>query len=569
MSSPTVQDQLSQNSLRHEVYSVWSPAATSAYVYVEGEDPLELQPGQGGWWISDRAPVVGERYRYSTDLTTKPFPDPRSRFQPEGIHGPSEVVDRTPVAMGEYRGAPLAGHIIYELHVGTFSPSGTFQGVIDRLDYLTDLGITAIELMPVNPFGGARNWGYDGVDWMAVHAEYGDPSGLKALVAAAHERGIAVILDVVFNHFGPDGNYAGAFGPYTQAGNTGWGDVVNMSNEHSDEVRALILDACHQWFSEFGIDGLRLDAIHAFDDRGATSIIEQIRAVASEVEQETGVPRYVIAESDLNDPAVMTQRKADAQWVDDIHHSLHALTSGERQGYYFDYAEAGVQGLAKSLAGMYFFDGNYSTFRRRHHGRPITVGTDTAIEPWQGVTYTTTHDQTGNRALGDRPSQYLDEPLLKLRAATVLCSPYTPMLFQGEEYAAKTPFPFFCSHESPELNRLTSEGRRREFADHGWDTTNTPDPAAYETFASAKLQPERNAIFAEYQRLIALRKRLGFARTTYPEFRVTCGDSHSPWLIMEHPGAWFVGNFSPLPLSVEVAGSTVALPAWGYEVLEK
>lgn len=569
----TIDVELSANPDRLTQYGVWAPRATGAALHVEGEDAIELTSAAGGWWVTDRAQKPGERYRYSVTTLDEqeqehvvgPYPDPRSRLQPEGIHGPSQVTDGTPVSLEGYKGRPLRGQVIYELHVGTFSEAGTFAGVVEGLDYLERLGVTAIELMPVNPVGGDRNWGYDGVDWLAVHQPYGGPEELKKLVMAAHDRGIAMILDVVFNHFGPDGNYVGAFGPYTQAGNTGWGDVINLSGNGSNEVRALILDACRQWLGEFGFDGLRLDAIHAYDDRSAYSIMEQIHEVAADVEKQTGVPRFVIAESDLNDPAVMVRHRMDAQWVDDIHHSIHVLTSGERQGYFRNYAEAGIEGLAKSLAGMYFFDGTYSDFRGRNHGRPLPEG----VEPWQGVTYTTTHDQTGNRAMGDRPSMNLDDPQLLLRAATVLASPYTPMLFQGEEYAAKHPFPFFCSHEDAELNRLTYEGRKHEFAYHGWETFDTPEPSAKATFESAKLHREENDVYHEYQRLIAERERYGFADTDYADFHVTCGTDDEPWLIMEHPKAYFVGNYGEKPLTVMVGSQEVELPAWGYQIVPR
>lgn len=524
---------------------------------------------------------------YTTSGWSQVFPDPRSQRQPQGVHGLSQRRPAFTWTDHDYQGHELAGQVIYELHVGTFSEAGTFAGVIEKLPYLQQLGITAIELMPVQPFGGVRNWGYDGVDWFAVHEAYGGPLGLQKLVDAAHNLGMGVILDVVYNHFGPDGNYTGAFGPYTVPGDTGWGDVVNINGPGSDAVRSYILDCVRQWLADYHIDGLRLDAVHAYQDAGAYSIMEQMQDIAAEISTTTGIPRFLIAESDLNDPRLLAPA-ADggyglaAQWVDDIHHSVHALTSGEAVSYYRDYYHAGVAGLAKGLAHMYFFDNTYSSFRQRHHGRRI----HSSIQPAQGVTYTTTHDQTGNRAQGDRPSMNLDLARLQLRAATILLSPYTPMLFMGEEFGAQTTFPFFVSHEDAHLNELTQQGRLREFAHHGWDPETVTDPTDPESFEQAKLDWEHAhsdqklpaTLFACYQYFLQLRRTYSLGQQEYAAFEVRYGENSDTahdgaalvgapvtgsagWVSMAYADLVFIGNFSAQPQQVPLDMLGVASPA--------
>ncbi len=507
--------------------AVWAPRAADVLLCVEGNEiPMATHPH--GWFACDTRLEPSQRYGFRLRCPgAKDFgpvlPDPRSQRQPDGVHGLSQVIDPGTWDDQHWRGRPLAEEVIYELHVGTFSPEGTFAGVEDRLDYLQQLGVTAIELMPVQPFGGTRNWGYDGVDWFAVHEAYGGPEGLRSLVHACHRRDISVILDVVFNHFGPDGNYLPAFGPYLSDATTGWGEAVNFSGPYSDEVRLYCLDAARQWLEDFHIDGLRLDAVHAYDDRGAWSIMEQLQAVAEDVEAKTGRHKYLIAESDLNDPRLISPSGYGlaGQWVDDIHHCIHTLVSGEDQAYYSDYAKAGIAGLKKTLEGMYFFQGSFSTFRARTHGRELSAD----IRPQAGITYTTTHDQTGNRALGDRPSQNLSAEQLRLKAALVLLSPYVPMLFMGEEFAAQSPFPFFCSHESAGLNQATSQGRLEEFAQHGWKPEEVPDPADPATFESARLNwdfdQDQEAMLSTYRELIALRKKHRLAQRDYGEFEVS------------------------------------------------
>lgn len=527
-------DRLIASHLRTQ-FVIWAPKADAIILHVDGtEYPLEEVLPE--YFAGGPTPTPGQRYGFSIipDAASAerhgPFPDPRSHRQPDGIHGLSEVYrpSDSPVAATAGRGLP--GAVIYELHVGTFSPQGTFAGVIDKLDYLHELGITHLELMPINPFGGRRNWGYDGVDWLAVHEGYGGPDGFKALVEAAHERGLGIILDCVFNHFGPDGNYAGAFGPYThQAGATDWGDVVNLDGADGAEIRRIICDAVAMWLSDYGVDGIRLDAVHALHDASERHILKDLAQLTSRLQAVTGKPLFLIAESDENDPLTTTSlhcggRGMQGQWLDDAHHAIHSAISGEQQGYYHDFGSLST--LQKALTRGFVHDGDFSTFRGRAHGGQV----DTFAHPgWAFVTYTTTHDQTGNRAAGDRPSMNLTTAQLLTKAALVLGSPFTPMLFQGEEWAARTPFAFFVDHENPELNRLTREGREREFARMDWDTATVPPADAEATFTESILDwsepaldadphagartaqrsahpQDHAAVLAAYQQLIALRQ---------------------------------------------------------------
>lgn len=548
----------------NQSFDVWAPHAQELELLID-DSPHPMQPTHGDWWApteKEVRPVDGQKYGYRINGSELIFPDPRSRRQPDGIHGLSQVyVDDYHWNDHQWTGRGLSSMIIYELHVGTFSPEGTFDGVINRLDYLVDLGINTIEIMPIQPFGGDRGWGYDGVDWFAVHESFGGPEGLKRLVDAAHGKGVAVVLDVVYNHFGPDGNYTGAFGPYTAGGSTGWGEVVNISGNDSDEVRRYILDTVRQWLDEFHIDGLRLDAVHAFDDRGAFSLMEEIKNVANKVEALTGVTRTIIAESDLNDPRLITSQDAggyglDGQWVDDIHHGLHTLVSGEDHAYYADYGTMEI--FTETLRKGWWFTNTYSHFRHRTHGRAL----DLSVTPaWRLVTYTTTHDQTGNRARGDRPSQSLSANQQVLKAAVILCSPFTPMLFMGEEFGAQTPFPFFCSHTDEQLLIATKEGRFREFARAGWADDEVPDPGAVETFESAKLQwdftEEQQRIWNAYRRLMQLRKELRLAHPDLRDWTVDSGGEDSRWLAFGSGNYLLVANLSAEALTAPYGGELI------------
>lgn len=545
-------------------FSVWAPFAKDVRLRIS-EDTFEMKATGGDWWSAEVTPEPGMRYGYEllgAGGWSMTYPDPRTRSQPDGIHGLSEVVGKDFEWSDEtWTGRPLAAMVIYEMHIGTFTAEGTFDAATEHLDYLVDLGVNCVELMPIQPFGGSRNWGYDSVDWYAVHESYGGPEGLKRFVDAAHHRGVAVLLDVVYNHFGPDGNYLGAFGPYTTGASTGWGDVVNFSGENSDEVRLYALGAVRQWLDEFHIDGLRLDAVHSYDDRRAYSIMEDFQTVADELSATDGRTRTLIAESDLNDPRLISEKAIGGyglagQWVDDIHHGLHTLVSGEDHAYYLDYNS--IEILAETLRKGWWFTGTYSSFRGRTHGRPLHLDRTPA---WRLVTYTTTHDQTGNRASGDRPSMTLSAEQQALKAAVVIFSPFTPMLFMGEEYGATTPFPFFVSHTSEELMTGTREGRLREFARSGWVAEDIADPTIEATYSSAKLDwefsDEQVRIHAGYRSMLALRKRLRLAHPDLRALHVDHGGDDHRWLVMGSGDYRLLANLSPEPQTVPYGGTTV------------
>ncbi|MBI9000828.1 malto-oligosyltrehalose trehalohydrolase [Corynebacterium sp. CCM 8864] len=583
---PEVASSPSLGCMRH--FSVWAPNADDLQLIVD-DTTHAMRQLDDGWWTPETplTPEPGMRYGYRIRKDSEwvgPWPDPRSAEQPDGIHGLSRVPEDTyPWSDGDWTGRDLPGQVIYELHVGTFSPSGDFAGVVDRLDHLVDLGVTTIELMPVQPFGGNRNWGYDGVLWHAVHAGYGGPEGLKKLVDAAHARGVAIILDVVYNHFGPDGNYNGFFGPYTAGGSTGWGDVVNLNGPDSNEVRRYIIDAARGWFEDFHVDGLRLDAVQAYHDPGALHLLEELQIMATEVSAATGVPRSLIAESDQNDPRLVTARQAGGygvagQWDDDIHHALHTLVSGERHAYYADFGSTEV--LAKTLREVFLHDGTMSTFRGKRHGRPVNREFTPASS---FVTYTTTHDQVGNRATGDRPSMNLSPAQQVLKAATILTSPYTPMLFMGEEFGATTPFAFFCSHTDDELNRLTGEGRKREFTRWGWDEQEIPEPSDPATFEASKLDWDftdgQQDILDAYRSLLQLRREHRLARPWLYDIDVTHGER---WVAVDRGDVVFVGNYSDEPVRVDFGGELIysftdpevgadatTLDPWGFALIRR
>jgi len=446
---------------------------------------------------------AGDRYAFVFDDGRR-RPDPRSHKQPDGVHGPSEIVDLTRIAalareLPARPRKPLRDWVIYELHVGTFSPEGTFDGVAARLDHLVELGVNAVELMPISPFPGARNWGYDGVAPFAVHEAYGGPEGLARLVSAAHARGIAVILDVVYNHLGPEGNYLREFGPYfTDRYRTPWGDAIDYGRE---QVRRWAIESAAHWVQIYGVDALRLDAVHAIHD--ARSDTHVVREIGRAVHEAGGI---VIAESDLNDPVVVFSEGwgLDAQWSDDLHHALHALLSGERTGYYADFGS--IEDLAKALRQGFVYDGSrHSVFRDTHHGKsPAGLPAEVHVVCLQN------HDQIGNRARGDRITELVGLEAAKLGAAVVLCAPGIPLLFMGEEYAAPQPFPFFTSHGDPRLVEAVRRGRRHEFSAFRWQGE-VPDPQAEATFLSAKLDLDQSrrmphaGVLALYRELVALR----------------------------------------------------------------
>jgi maltooligosyltrehalose trehalohydrolase len=395
--------------------------------------------------------------------------------------------------------------------VGTFSPEGTFDGAAGRLDHLVELGVDAVELMPVAEFPGRRGWGYDGVDLYAPHHGYGGPAGLKRLVDACHRRGLGVILDVVYNHLGPSGNHLGAYGPYfTDRHSTPWGQAVNFDGAGSDEVRRFVVDNALMWLRDYHCDGLRLDAVHAIVDTSAVHVLEELEASVARLSASTGVRRWLVAESDLNDPRLVRPAIAggyglDAQWSDDFHHAVHALLTGERSGYYADFGS--VDDLATALRHAYVYAGRYSAHRQRRHGRPAT-----GVPGWAFLAYSQNHDQVGNRAVGERTAALLPPGRLRAAAALVLTSPFVPLLFQGEEWAASTPFQYFTSFPDTELGRAVSAGRRREFAAFGWHPEDVPDPQDPATFERSVLDwseltdPPHQAMLDWYRALIRLRR---------------------------------------------------------------
>jgi maltooligosyltrehalose trehalohydrolase len=473
----------------HE-FTVWAPKAQKMSVKIGEQSHTMTGPDPKGWW---RAKVenagAGTDYAFLLNDDRTAYPDPRGAWQPNGVHSASRVVDHKAFQWTDkaWQGPPLTGAVIYELHIGTFTQQGTFDSAIERLPFLFELGVTHIEVLPVAAFPGAFGWGYDGVALFAVRHPYGGPEGLKRFVDACHAHGLAVLIDVVYNHFGPVGNYANNFGPYlTQIHRTPWGDAVNFEGAGSDEVRRFFCDNALMWMRDYHVDGLRLDAVHEFMDRSAIHFMEQLSAEVDVLSSTLGRRLVLIAESDLNDPRVVTPREAhgygmDAQWSDDFHHALFTiLHDDEGKGYYHDFGS--FANLAKSMTSAFVYDGAYSSYRNRSHGRPVGD-----LSAHHFVAFIQNHDQVGNRATGDRLEHIIGMDRAKVAAGLVLTSPFIPMLFQGEEFAASTPFQYFADHEDGEMRKAVSDGRKREFAAFGWDAADIPDPESVETFNRSKL----------------------------------------------------------------------------------
>ncbi|MFI6319994.1 malto-oligosyltrehalose trehalohydrolase [Nonomuraea sp. NPDC050556] len=544
------------------IFEVWAPRASLVELLVASERRAMAEAG--GWWSADVAEAAhGSPYAFYVD-GDGPYPDPRSRRQPEGIFGPSAVYDHARFTWSdhEWTGRDLRGSVIYEVHIGTFTPEGTFAGAIERLDHLVELSVDFVEIMPVAPVPGGRNWGYDGVDLYAVNETYGGPDGLKSFVDACHGKGIGVILDVVYNHLGPSGNFLHPFGPYfSGVQGSYWGEAVNLDGPGSDEVRRYFIGNAVQWLRDYHVDGLRLDAVHALHDRRATHLLAELADEVDALACTLGRPLTLIAESDLNDPRMVTPREAGglgmtAQWNDDVHHALHVAVTGETHGYYADFAGS----LVKALTQGFVHDGTYSSFRGRTHGAPARN-----VPGYRFVCCLQNHDQIGNRPQGDRMSV----AQLKLGAGLLLTSPYTPMLFMGEEWGARSPFLFFTDHVEPALRDGEGERRRREFEGFGYEWS-APEPGDEETFQRSKLdwgelkEEEHWSLLAWYRDLIAMRKAL--PELTDPRMDRVSAEERDGWLVVRRGPIRVVANLGldsvvvPLEAAVLLASDEAVQP---------
>ena len=550
----------------HE-FTLWAPKAKRLSVKIGEATYAMTGPDNRGWWrirVEQAAP--GTDYAFLIDDDPTPYPDPRSPWQPEGVHGPSRLYDHAAFHWSDsaWEPVPLGSAIIYELHIGTFTREGTLDAAIAHLDYLAGLRVTHVELMPVAEFPGNHGWGYDGVALFAVSHAYGGPDALKRFVDAAHSRGLAVLLDVVYNHFGPVGNYTGKFGPYlTTKHTTPWGDAVNFEGPGSDQVRRFFADNALMWMRDYHIDGLRLDAVTEFVDRSAVHFLEQLSAETAVLSTEVGRPLVLIAESDLNDPRIVRPREdhgygIDAQWSDDFHHALFTvLDDNERQGYYIDFGS--IAQLAKSLTDAYVYDGAYSVYRSRNHGRPIE-----GLSGHHFLGYIQNHDQVGNRAIGDRVAQSAGFDRAKIAAAIVFAAPFVPMIFQGEEFAASTPFLYFADHEDPEMARAVSEGRRREFAAFGWPPEKIPDPENPETFLRSKLDWKETGE-GDHAEMLDWYRRLIHLRRTTPS--LNDGNLDKVQVSFDEEKRWLTIDRGPVRVLCNLGNSAVELPnPGGYPV---
>jgi maltooligosyltrehalose trehalohydrolase len=536
---------------------VWAPRPREVEAQA-GRKVFPMRAGADGWWTAETPAEPGADYGFILD-GAGPFPDPRSPWQPHGVHGLSRLVEDGAFRWGDagWQPPPLSAAVIYELHVGTFTPAGTFAAAIEKLGHLAALGVTHLELMPVNEFPGERGWGYDGVALFAPHHAYGGPQGLKELVDACHARGLAVLLDVVYNHLGPAGNYLDRFAPYLATRYCApWGPAINFDGPDSDEVRRFFCDNARMWLRDYHLDGLRLDAVHAIFDTSAEPFLEQLGVEVRQLEAELGRRLVVIAESDANDPRLLWPRERggfalDAQWSDDFHHALHAVLTGERNGYFADFGTLAQVG--KALRQAYVLDGCYSVHRRRRHGRAPA-----GLSGHRFLAYLQNHDQIGNRAQGERSRKLMSLGRLKAGAALVFTSPFVPMLFQGEEWGADTPFLYFTDHREPKLAEAVREGRRREFAAFGWRPEEIPDPEARETFELSKLnwseisESPHPELLAWHRQLIRLRRAepaLSDGRRDL--VRVQC-DEPAHWLTVERGAITAACNLAAAPQRVRL-----------------
>ncbi|QHV98913.1 malto-oligosyltrehalose trehalohydrolase [Spirosoma endbachense] len=544
------------------VVRVWAPLAEAVSLRICHQDLVIPLQNDGAYWQTTTSQLKpGDTYTFILNNTTE-RPDPASLSQPESVHGPSQAVDTAQFVWTDstWNNLPLESYLLYELHTGTFTPEGTFAGIEAKLDYFVELGINAIEIMPVAQFPGTRNWGYDGVCPYAVQNSYGGAAGLQRLVDACHRKGLAVVLDVVYNHMGPEGNYFADYGPYfTNKHRTPWGDALNFDDNYSDSVRRYFLENVLMWFRDFHIDALRLDAVHAIHDESELHILREIKQYVDQFMQETGRQYYLIIESDQNEtrfiqPIASDGYGMDAQWNDEFHHALRVTAGGERSGYYADYD--GIRHLAKSYRDAYVYDGTYMPRRAKIVGKP------TGSHPGQQfVVFSQNHDQIGNRMLGERPSQLVSFSMQKLMAGAVMSSPYLPMLFMGEEWGELNPFLYFVSHSDPELIEAVRQGRKKEFA--AFQTSvEAPDPQAAQTFERSRLRWERltqephQTLFRYYQTLLSLRKKSPLRHPNRESVAVVMDDARQTLtLIRHHPNdapIVCLMNFSSKPESFRV-----------------
>jgi maltooligosyltrehalose trehalohydrolase len=548
-------------------FQVWAPQSKSVEVVVgtSGTDAVEIamDPGEHGWWHATVRTDGPVRYGFRLDGSDQVLPDPRSLRQPDGVHELSATFDHTEHRWQDagWTGRPLSGGLIYEMHIGTFTPEGTLDAAIGKLDHLVAIGVEFVELLPVNGFNGIHNWGYDGVLWYTVHEPYGGPAAYQRFVDACHQRGLAVIQDVVYNHLGPSGNYLPEFGPYLHDAHANtWGSSVNLDGPDSDTVRRFIIDNALMWLRDYHVDGLRLDAVHALMDHRAEHLLSELSAEVDVLAAHVRRPLTLIAESDLNDPRMITGRESGgygmtAQWSDDFHHVVHVALTGETAGYYADFGSIGA--VAKVLTSAFFHNGTYSSFRGRNHGRAV----DLRLTPGSRfVVFTQDHDQIGNRAIGDRLTAQLDQAGLSLAAVLLFTSPFTPMLFMGEEWAASTPWQFFTSHPEPDLGKATAEGRIAEFAKMGWDPDLVPDPQQESTFLNSKLdwaeatEGEHAAVLDLYRRLAELRRERPELTDPRLDHVRTLHDDDERWLTIVRGGVRVLINFDAEPHLLPLPG---------------
>ncbi len=531
------------------LFRVWSPFAAKVEVILKDRPkPIAMHKDDDGYWestITNTHP--GNLYKFRLDEEDD-FPDPASRSQPDGVHSWSEILDASTYSWKDshFTGRELQDMIIYELHVGTFTPEGTFTAITAHLDHLEELGVNTLELMPIAQFPGSRNWGYDGVYPFAAQESYGGAEGLKILIDACHRRGFSVILDVVYNHLGPEGNYLSQFGPYfTDKYHTPWGSALNFDDEYSDHVRNFFIQSSLMWLEEFHVDGLRLDAIHEIIDRGARHFLKELSEQVDHLEQKTGRRYALIAESDLNDTRVINDYDSggyglEGQWVDDFHHAVHTVLTGENAGYYKDYGKMAY--LAKSFKQAFIYDGMYSDFRKR------TVGNSPeGISPKKFVTCIQNHDQVGNRLLGERLAELVSFEKLKLAAGILISAPFVPMFFMGEEFAEQAPFRYFVSHGDKDLVKAVQEGRKREFEYFNHKKAEFPDPQAEKSFRESKLHwdfkrdSRKTSLFNTYKELLQLRKQGTFRPFGEEDVQVTHNEEKK---LLEVVSAGLIGIYN-------------------------